>query len=68
MLLYGVADSVIGVVVQPIRFNIFEEEGCGYTVYSYVDYILKFAPALISNVVCLILAREFSLTNIEAFP
>ena len=66
-LLYEFADTVIGIIVQPFRFEIVEELGCGITAYSYVGYILDFAPELICNIACLILARESSLTNIEAF-
>ena len=56
--MYRFADALTGIVVQPLRFNISEEVGCLPTVYSYVGYILKYAPNLVGNVTCLILARE----------
>ncbi len=47
------------IIVQPTRFEIDEEFGCGSDIYSYVGYIIQLGPQLISSLGCVILAREF---------
>ncbi len=49
---------IIGVIVQPTRFDIVEEEGCVATFYSYVGYIIIYGPPFLTNLGCAILARE----------
>jgi len=46
----------LSIIVQPTRFDISEEEGCTSTVYSYVSYIILYAPLFVSNLGCAILA------------
>ncbi len=47
-----------GIIIQPTRFNIIEEEGCSSTVYSYVGYILIYGPPFVFSLGCAIFARE----------
>ncbi len=47
------------IIVQPTRFEIDEESGCAFDIYSYVGYIIYYAPSAISSLGCVILAREF---------
>jgi len=44
------------IIVQPTRFEIDEEFGCGPDIYSYVGYIIHFGPVLIASLGCVILA------------
>ncbi|KLO09467.1 STE3-domain-containing protein [Schizopora paradoxa] len=44
------------IVVQPLRFQIFEELGCDFSTYSYVGYIIQTAPQISASVGCVILA------------
>jgi len=39
----------LDIIIQPIRFEILEEEGCSYVEYSYVGYIIYYAPAFIAS-------------------
>ncbi len=49
----------IDIIVQPFRFEITEELGCDAPIYSFVGYIIQYAPSLVASLGCLILAREF---------
>ncbi|KLO07060.1 fungal pheromone STE3G-protein-coupled receptor [Schizopora paradoxa] len=44
------------IIVQPLRFQIAEEEGCGPTMYSFVGYIVYYGPGLMTSLGCIILA------------
>ncbi|KLO09469.1 fungal pheromone STE3G-protein-coupled receptor [Schizopora paradoxa] len=44
------------IIVQPIRFGISEEQGCGPGIYSYVGYIIWYAPPIALSFGCAILA------------
>ncbi len=46
------------IIVQPTRFEIDEELGCGSDIYSYVGYIIYYGPSVLSSLGCVILARE----------
>jgi len=50
----------LSIIVQPMRFGIEEEFGCGPETYSYVGYIIYYGPALVASFGCVILARESS--------
>jgi len=44
------------IIIQPFRFNIVEEEGCAPVDYSYVGYIVLYAPEAVTSLGCAILA------------
>jgi len=46
----------LDIIVQPIRFEILEEEGCSYVEYSYVGYIIYYAPGFIASLGSALLA------------
>ncbi len=46
------------IIVQPTRFEIDQEFGCGADIYSYVGYIIYYGPELVTSLGCVILARE----------
>lgn len=48
------------IIIQPIRFEILEEEGCDYVAYSYVGLIVEFAPSVLPSFASAILARKSS--------
>lgn len=51
------------IIVQPTRFEIVEELGCSYTIYSYIGYLTYFGPQLTPSLGCALLAREYSFCN-----
>jgi len=56
ILLLPVMIMAILIIVQPVRFEIYQEEGCVVPLYSYIAYILYYGPALVLNIGCAILA------------
>ncbi|KLO04332.1 fungal pheromone STE3G-protein-coupled receptor [Schizopora paradoxa] len=44
------------IIIQPIRFGVTEELGCGPGIYSYVGYIIWYAPPIVHSLGCAILA------------
>lgn len=52
--------NTLVIVVQPFRFVIIEELGCNFAVYSYVGYVIQYAPLFVTSLGCVILARKFS--------
>ncbi|KLO05673.1 fungal pheromone STE3G-protein-coupled receptor [Schizopora paradoxa] len=39
------------IIVQPVRFIIYEEMGCSFAEYSFVGYIIYYAPVLVTNLI-----------------
>lgn len=51
----------LGIIVQPYRFEIDEEQGCTTTSFSFVTYLIYYAPQLVLNLIAAVLARKQSL-------
>ncbi len=52
------------IIIQPFRYNILEEEGCVFTGYTYLVYIIYYAPAFIPSLGSVFLFRE----SLRKFP
>ncbi|KLO06012.1 STE3-domain-containing protein [Schizopora paradoxa] len=46
----------LDIIIQPVRFEILQEEGCAYVEYSYVGYIIYYAPGFILSLISALLA------------
>jgi len=49
-------NMALSIIIQPTRFDIIEELGCSPTAYSYMGYIIYYAPPFVFSLGCAILA------------
>jgi len=44
------------IIIQPARFDLVEEVGCEFTIYSFVGYIIYYGPLVMTSLGCVVLA------------
>ncbi|KLO09465.1 hypothetical protein SCHPADRAFT_565461 [Schizopora paradoxa] len=59
---YPLIIMALQVIIQPVRFAIFEELGCIFQVYSYLSYLIYIGPYIVPSLCSVFLALRITRT------